>query len=358
MRRSSIPGAKPCGRTATISSRPLPWRKHLLGRLSFEFVAAGDALVEMGKLLGKGADADKIAGINARARALTEKYYWMDDLGFYAQGMSIACDGQLNRYPIANINANVLWSGYGKPGDRRSRSNVERMMEYLMEDNGIFNPIVGYDVTVGMLQGQCLYSLAAINHPWSEKAFHALLSIAGDTGEFSESMAPGNDYRTVYRANRLRPWESGINLDAVLYYLTGMEPDAVHKKLVFTPRLPGGVYSPIRWNKYAIERIPMGDNTYDLAVTDDRQGKRTYTLSSAGKDTVEVTLNVLIPFSRITGIEVDGRGVGINSSEVYRQALAPVVASLPARKTLSVVVKYQLLKVDPVPDTLRRVRPQ
>ena len=225
---------------------------------SFEFVAAGDALVEMGKLLGKGADADKIAGINAKARALTEKYYWMDDLGFYAQGMSIACDGQLNRYPMANINANVLWSGYGKPGDRRSRSNVERMMEYLMEDNGIFNPIVGYDVTVGMLQGQCLHSLAAINHPWSEKAFYALLTIAGDTGEFTEWMAPGEDYRTVYRANRLRPWESGINLDAALYYLTGMEPDAVHKRLVLTPRLPRGVYSPIRWDNYALRRIAIG----------------------------------------------------------------------------------------------------
>ena len=175
-RRSSIPGGEALWENRyDLQQSSYPGGNIYSADSSFEFVAAGDALVEMGKLLGKGADADKIAGINAKARALTEKYYWMDDLGFYAQGMSIACDGQLNRYPMANINANVLWSGYGKPGDRRSRSNVERMMEYLMEDNGIFNPIVGYDVTVGMLQGQCLHSLAAINHPWSEKAFYALL---------------------------------------------------------------------------------------------------------------------------------------------------------------------------------------
>ena len=54
-----------------------------------------------------------------------------------------------------------------------------------------------------------------------------------------------------------------------------------------------------------------GRQLYDLAIADAGQGKRTYTLSSAGKDTVEVTLNVLIPFSRITRIEVDGRGVDV-----------------------------------------------
>ena len=100
-----------------------------------------------------------------------------------------------------------------------------------------------------------------------------------------------------------------------------------------------------------------GRNSYDLAIADAGQGKRTYTLSSAGKDTVEVTLNVLIPFSRITRIEVDGRGVDVKSSEVYRQALAPVVASLPAGKTLSVVVTYQLLKVDPVRVHFREFAP-
>jgi hypothetical protein len=324
---------------------------------SFEFVAAGDALVEMGNLLGKKADTDKIAGINAKARSLTEKYYWIDDLGFYAQGMSMSCDGQLNRYPMANINANVLWSGYGNPGDPRSRSNVERMIEYLMERNGVFNPIVGYDVTVGMLQGQCLHSLAAINHPWSEKAFYALLMIAGDTGEFTEWMAPGEDYRTVYRANRLRPWESGINLDAALYYLAGMEPDAVRKKLVLTPRLPGGIYSPIQWNHYVLKRIRMGANSFDLAVSDDGRGKRTYRLASSGKDAIEVTLNVLIPFARIDRIEVDGKSVDIRCSEVYRQTLAPVIASLPSGQTLSIVATYQPLRAEPIPVDFKEFLP-
>lgn len=303
LRQSSYPG----GNTHSADS-------------SFEFVAAGDALVEMGRLIKRDADADAIARINTRARALTEKYYWMEDLGFYAQGASISREGQLNRYPMANINANVLWSGYGKASDRKSRSNVERIMEYLIEDSGVFNPIIGYDVSVGMLQGQCLHSLAAINHPWSEKAFYALLMIAGDTGEYSEWMAPGNDFRTMYRANRLRPWESGINLDALLYYLSGMEPDAVHKRMSLTPRLPSGVYSPIRWDSYTLKKMSMGSNTYDLKVADTGRGIRTYELTSEGKETIDVTLNVLIPFARIARIEVDGKSMDVKSTEVYGQA--------------------------------------
>jgi hypothetical protein len=315
---------------------------------SFEFVAAGDALSEMARLLGKKADADAIAEVNAKARRLTEQYYWMNDLGCYAQGMSLLHDGQLNRYPMANIQANVLWSGYGKPDEPRSRSNVERMMEYLMEDGGVFNPIVGYDVSVGMLQGQCLHSLAAIQHPWAEKAFYALLMIAGDTGEYTEWMAPGNDYRTMYRANRLRPWEGGINLDALLYYLSGMEPDAVHKRMTLTPRLPGGVYSPIRWDHFSLQRMPMGANSYDLSVADDGRGKRTYALTSDGKDTVEIALNVLVPFAKIESIEVEGRRVEFDARPVYGQAMAPVVARLEGGKRLSVVVTYQPLPIAPV----------
>jgi hypothetical protein len=324
---------------------------------SFGFVAAGDALVEMGRLIGKQADAEAIAKTNAKARELTEKYYWMPDLGFYAQGMSVLYDGQLNRYPMANINANVLWSGYGKPSDPKSISNVERMMEYLMEEGGVLNPIVGYDVTVGMLQGQCLHSLAAINHPWAEKALYALLMIAGDTTEYSEWMAPGDDYRTMYRANRLRPWEGGINLDALLYYLSGMEPDAVHKKLVLTPRLPGGIYSPIRWETYTLKKLPMGANTFDLTVADAGKGRRTYSLASTGKDAVEVTLNVLVPFAKIEKIQVDGRSLDFHASEVYSQALAPVTAALTAGNTLSVVVDYQPLPVKPVKLEFKQFRP-
>jgi len=318
---------------------------------SFELVAAGDALAAMARAIGRDADADRIAILAAKARQATERYYWMDDLGFYAQGMSRLFDGQLNRYPMANILANVVWSGYGSPTDPKTVSNALRMVEYLCEDSGVVNPIVGYDVTVGMLQGQALHTLAAINHPWAERAFHALLMIAGDTTEFSEWMAPGPDFRTVYRANRIRPWEAGINLDALLYYLTGFEPDAPARRFALTPRLPTGVYSPIRWHRMAVKHLPMGKGHFDLAVAQTERtsgGRRVYTLTSHSPDDVTVDLHALVPFARIRSIEIDGQAVRARSSDVFSQALATVPVPLPAGKTVAVAVHYRPRKARPV----------
>ena len=318
---------------------------------SFELAAAGDALAAMARVLGKKQEAGEIAALSAKIRSATEKYYWMEDLGMYAQGMSVACPGQRNRYPMANMQANVLWSGYARPGDRKADSNVLRMAEYLLEESGVLNPIIGYDVTVGMLQGQGLHSLAALDHPWAEKAFYALLMIAGDTTEFSEWMAPGADYRTMFRANRIRPWEAGINLDALLFYLTGFEPDAARHHFTLTPRLPTGVYSPIHWDNMTVRHLPMGRGWFDLEVAGSPSGQprqRTYTLVSHSPENVTVGLNALVPFADITGIEVNGVAVPAEAATVFGQARVPVPASLPAGQTLRVVVRYSPRPVEPI----------
>ena len=318
---------------------------------SFELVAAGDALVEMGKAIGKNEDAAEIARINAEIRKKTDEYYWMPDIGSYAQGMSVLFDGQLNRYPMGNIMANVIWAGYLDGKDPKAVSNTLRMMEFLMERSGVMNPILGYDVTVGMLQGQSLYSIAAINHPWAERAFYALLMIAGDTTEFSEWMAPGADYRTMYRANRVRPWEAGINLDAVLYYLSGYEPDAVNKTMSLTPRMPTGVYSPMKWDTMTLKNLPMGKGMFDLTVNDtgdERARTRTYTIVSRSPDNVTVDLNALIPFGTIKGVTVDGKSVKSATSEVFSQALARTPVTLAAGRTATVAVSYTPKRIEPV----------
>jgi hypothetical protein len=318
---------------------------------SFELAAAGDALAAMAKALGKNEDAVKIAEAAAKIRAAAEKYYWMNDLGFYAQGMSVLFDGQLSRYPMANINANVIWSGYGDVRDKKTVSNALRMAEYLMEESGVLNPILGYDVTVGMLQGQGLHTLAAIDHPWAEKAFYALLMIAGETTEFSEWMAPGRDFRTMYRANRIRPWEAGINLDALLSYLSGFEPDAFAKRMVLAPRLPGGVYSPIKWDRMTLRHLPMGEGHFDLSVADTGQGqdrRRLYEVTSHSQDDVTVRLKATVPFATIGRVEVNGKAVDAQVAEAFSQALASITAALPAGRTLAVSVAYRARPAKPV----------
>ncbi len=327
---------------------------------SFELVAAGDALVTMGKAIGKVEDAGEISEITARIREATEKYYWMNDLGFYAQGMSVLFDGQLNRYPMGNILANVIWSGYGSRDDPKAVSTAVRMTEYLMEDSGVFNPTIGITNTVGMLQGQGLYALAGIHHPWAEKAFYALLMIAGDTTEFSEWMNVGADYRTMFRANRVRPWEGGINLDALLYYLSGLEPDAFNKRMTLTPCLPTGVYSPIKWDTMTLRHLPMGRGSFDLNVADTEQGRRrrrTYTLASRSPDDVTVTLNALVPFAKVDRVVVNGRAARVKPGDVFSQALATTTTPLRAGRTLTIAVDYTPLPAEPVAVDLKPFKP-
>jgi len=328
---------------------------------SFELAAAGDALVEMANALGKKDEAAQIAEVTAKIREATERYYWMPDLGMYAQGESVLFPGQLNRYPMGNIQANVVWSGYAKPSDPKAISNALRMTEYLAEESGVFNPIVGYDVTVGMLQGQCLHTLAAINHPWAEKAFHALLMIAGDTTEFSEWMAPGADFRTMYRANRIRPWEAGINLDAALYYLSGFEPDAPNKRFSLTPRLISG--PPFLCGDMTLRRLPMGRGAFDLTVADwckkhpAPERARGYLLASHSPDDVTVTLNALIPSARIRRVRVDNKEVRAKVSKVFSQALATIELRVPSGKELDVQVDYDPLSTKPATVALKPFDP-
>ena len=327
---------------------------------SFELVAAGDALVEMGRAIGKEEDAAKIADVTSKIREVTEEYYWMQDLGFYAQGMSLLFDGQLNRFPMGNILANVTWSGYASPKDEKTVSSTLRMMEYLIEDTGVMNPIIGIDNTVGMLQGQALYAISAINHPWAEKAFYALLMIAGDTTEFSEWMAVGADYNVMYRANRIRPWEAGINLDAALYYLTGFEPDAFNKRMTLIPRLPTGSYSPIKWDNMTLKHLPMGSGSFDLTVADIAKGnkrQRTYTLTGHIKEDTKVTLNALVPFAKIDRVAINGRRTTVEAGNVFSQALASVEASLPAGETLTVSLQYRPQDIKPVDVEMKSFTP-
>jgi len=124
-----------------------------------------------------------------------------------------------------------------------------------------------------------------------------------------------------------------------------------------TPRLPGGVYSPIHWDSFSLKKMAMGGNTYDLTVADTGRGRRMYTLTSEGKDTIDVTLNVLVPFAHITQIEVNGKKLDVRACPVYGQALAPVTAPLAAGKSLSVVVTYRPLPVTPVRVAFKEFRP-
>ncbi len=76
------------------------------------------------------------------------------------------------------------------------------------------------DITVGYDYGLLLYNLAVSGHPGAEKLFRDVLALADDTGAWVEYYENGSPRGTL-----CRPWESGINLEALIAYAERLKKD-------------------------------------------------------------------------------------------------------------------------------------
>jgi hypothetical protein len=68
-------------------------------------------------------------------------------------------------------------------------------------------------IAVGYDYGFLLYALTEIAHPFAGAVYEKILALADPTGAWVEYYA---DHRP--RGTRCRPWESGINIEALLHY--------------------------------------------------------------------------------------------------------------------------------------------
>ncbi len=206
---------------------------------AFEFVAAAEGLAEVADRLGEKTDASRFKMLAKKVRHATENCYWMPDRGYYAPAMSDV-SGQLHQEPFANINLRPLWVRYAA-ADERARDNVLNALAYLWRESGPVKTTPTFGYYVGMTPGYVLYNLAAIDHPAAEKALEDILKAAEPSAGFAEMNTPEDKPSVeIWGRNRIRPWEGGINAQAVLYYLTGFEPDAPDKSVRLCPHIPPG----------------------------------------------------------------------------------------------------------------------
>ncbi len=206
---------------------------------AFEYVAAAEAMAEMGAAIG--IDAARIEAFRddaAFVRRATEAFYWQEDRGYYAPAMS-SLSGELYRYPFANICLRPTWIGYAEPDERQRRNVLSALSHLYRPEAGTANltPACGY--YVGMTPGYVLSALSAIDHPEAAKALEGVLVAASPSGGYAEMNRPDDTpSREVWGMHRVRPWEGGINGSAVLQYLTGFEPDAPTRTVRLAPHLP------------------------------------------------------------------------------------------------------------------------
>ncbi len=93
------------------------------------------------------------------------------------------------------------------------RTNVERFARLFKEKGFIPSDVEG-NRSLGYDFGLLLINLAYLDDPLKEKVLKVMLDIVDDTGawvEYYDDKVPFNC--------RCRPWESGINIEALIYYL-------------------------------------------------------------------------------------------------------------------------------------------
>ncbi|MCX7599095.1 MAG: hypothetical protein N2512_09545, partial [Armatimonadetes bacterium] len=242
--------------------------------------------------------------------------------------------------PFASINLNPLWVGYGRAEDPRQVANVLNAVKYLARPGGMVKSTPGCGYYVGMLPGYLLYSLAELRHPAAAKALDALLRSAEPSGAFAEMNTPEDKpAERVWGTHRARPWETGINADAVLHALTGYRPDAAARRAYLRPMLLGGP-------RLSVKNLPLGASGLDLEVSESG-ALRHYTIRAAGAvpERAVVDLAVVVWGSglRVTNVQVRGDAqVKIERGPSWPWAEEVILKGMPldAENPISVSVTY------------------
>ena len=209
---------------------------------AMEYVVAAQALAEMAPYVGEEAEAGAYRSAAERVRRATEELYWQADRGSYAPALSdLTTEVQQN--PFAPISLHSWWLSYAG-ADPRQVSNLEAVVRYLAKPSGTLMTTPEFGYYVSMTPGYLLYALSAAGHPGRDQALKGVLAAAEASAGYAEMNAPDDRPSERYWGqHRFRPWEGGINAEAVLCALTGFEADVPGRRLSLSPWLPTGMAS-------------------------------------------------------------------------------------------------------------------
>lgn len=250
----------------------------------FWYAVAAEAMSEMADAAGEKEDAALFAKLARRCRAVVDETYWLDDRGFYSPYMRKE-SGALAGYPFANINLRPLWNGYGDADDIKMKSNLLKTVRALMSKNGTMDTTPRLNYYTGMTPGLLLFNLKKMGvYKLADRAFHGMTGrIMSPTGEFAEAY-DGKDHWLEYASNPniYRPWETAINIEALLYYMLGMEYDHHRNSLALYPHLPPGT----DWIEY--DNFHAGPATVDIDIRRNDSGMIEASVVNSGEGAVSV----------------------------------------------------------------------
>jgi hypothetical protein len=279
---------------------------------SFIFVAACERLARLARLLGKLKDSEELQTLAQKVRFAIESKLWLEDHGHYA--MRIDEHGRLDPTPISPALLRPIWIGYAMGDDDHAIRSVEYVLKKMLRDPGFIKLLPGeFQSTVGHIMAYLLYCLCEMNHPKADWAFGELLRYVDAGGTFSEyyDYSPqGPVTLGKHGGHFARPWESGVNGDIMVHYLTGFSPDALEGSFTLKPRFPDGT------DRMEIRNIRMRDSRIHLVARKDSRS-HLFEVEHHGGQKIKVRLDVVLPSTVDTkNITVSLNGGGTSSPKL------------------------------------------
>ena len=203
---------------------------------SLLFIAAAEFMSDLAGKLGHAEDRDEFAKLAQRTRDATMNRLWLASRKHFAYARDGSNDSaQIDARPVLDPLLRWDWLDMGKPGDSVSQGCLNAVLQYLV------NPlrVVPEDqaITAGMDPGFLLYALARAQDSRMHDAARLVSKYASQQGLYSEYYSHENGVIIPTSAN-LRPWESGVNATALLYYLIGLKSDLLNQRVSLDPHLP------------------------------------------------------------------------------------------------------------------------
>lgn len=276
---------------------------------SFLWIVAARALEAMAEAVDKKAEvADVLQHLPTVEDAMDKAFLRSD--GAY---LPFVVEGTMEPAPglFEDVSLQPTWLGLLDPDDERANKNLQAAItEIGGEDGYLISPLpqqyqlfMGLPVTkgiyTGMNPGHYLWALAAAEHPLAQTVFNTMREHALDTGttpeyqlldhfdplhiNFNEMGKEPSDYTARYR-----PWEGGINAEAVVFYLLGQKPDAVTNSLRLAPHLPNG------WGWMEAKGIRVGETRFDLRI--ERANNQHWTFTFTHKEGPALNVNLVVPW--------------------------------------------------------------
>lgn len=312
---------------------------------SMLMAAAAGWMAGAAERLGHTEDASIFAELSDRAHVALDDHFLQAE-GQYAP--FIFYDGTVESRPFEDVNLKALWAGALAADDPRALSNLEVLLDAAGRGDGTvqtpldpaYHDAMGTDVEdgicTGMVPGYLLDNLTAVGHPEAQAAFNGLNRYADPAGQYTEYMVYDDlsALQLVYDpagglgdyTARHRPWEGGIDIDAMLGYLLGPVAPGDGADLVLRPHLPNG----LPWFEAGPMRAADAVATLRLERT---PGALTATVRSGAESDFLLQLDLPVPpgADALDGGTVDGE-------------LAGVLTTLPAGEE---VVRFEPMSLAP-----------